>query len=41
MTKDFNDLFFNEFLLLAIIHFLVVAPGPDFAVVVQQKYFLR
>ena len=31
-------IYFNEFLLLAIIHFLaVVAPGPDFAVVVQQS----
>lgn len=31
-------LYFHEFLILAVVHFLaVVAPGPDFAVVIQQS----
>ncbi|TCM61417.1 RhtB (resistance to homoserine/threonine) family protein [Acinetobacter calcoaceticus] len=31
-------LYLNEFLILAVVHFLaVVAPGPDFAVVIQQS----
>ena len=31
-------LYLHEFLILALVHFLaVVAPGPDFAVVIQQS----